>query len=117
MDRKFTTVDEITRKYRRYNTVGTQLIVRLLPPSDEKASNPISHFLDSVIDLCEHALRNYDDSDMVCISTLNEVNVKDKAIGISFRLSTDVILNVWENVTNLIPVLTLWTSWSSKFIV
>jgi len=35
MDRKFTKVDEITRQYRRFNTVGTQLTVRLLPlPAD-----------------------------------------------------------------------------------
>jgi len=40
---------------------------------------------------------------MVGISIRNEVNMKDKAIGISFRrkdqLSPDVILNVWEKVT------------------
>jgi len=40
---------------------------------------------------------------MVGISIRNEVNVKDKAIGISFRrkdqLSPDVILHVWEKVT------------------
>ena len=49
-------------------------------------------------DLCEHALRNCDDSDMVGISIRNKVNMRDKAIGISFRrkdqLLTDVILNV-----------------------
>jgi hypothetical protein len=32
MDRKFTVIDEITKSYRRFNTVGTQLTVRLLPP-------------------------------------------------------------------------------------
>ena len=57
----------------------------------------------SVTNLCEHALRNSNDSDMVGISIRNEVNMRDKAIGISFRrkdqLSTDVILNVWQNVT------------------
>jgi len=40
---------------------------------------------------------------MVGISIRNEVNMRDKAIGISFRrkdnLSTDVILNVWQKVT------------------
>ena len=52
-------------------------------------------------DLCEHALRNCD-SDMVGISIRNESDIKDKAIGNSFRrkdeLSTDVGLNVWEKV-------------------
>ena len=40
---------------------------------------------------------------MVGISIRNEVNMRDKAIGISFgrkdRLSTDVILNVWQKVS------------------
>jgi hypothetical protein len=40
---------------------------------------------------------------MVGISIPNEVNMRDKAIGMSFRrkdqLSTDVILNVWQKVT------------------
>jgi len=85
MDHRFTIVNEINRQYRRFNTIGTQLNVRLLPPSAEDASNPISYFLDSVTDLCEYALRNCDNFDMVGISIHNEVNVKDKAIGISFR--------------------------------
>ena len=46
---------------------------------------------------------------MIGISIRNDVNMRDKAIGISFRrkdqLSTDVILNVWQKVTNLIRVL------------
>jgi len=45
----------------------------------------MSHFVASVTDLSEHALRNCDDSDMVGITITNEVNVSDKAIGISFR--------------------------------
>ena len=40
---------------------------------------------------------------MVGLSIRNEVNMRDKAIGISFRrkdqLSTDVILNVWQKAT------------------
>ena len=40
---------------------------------------------------------------MVGISIRNEVNMRDKAIGFIFRrkdqLSTDVILNVWQKVT------------------
>ena len=98
MDRKFKIIDEITRQYRRFNTVGTQLTVRLLPPLEEYERDTVSHYMSSVTDLCEQALRNCDYSDMVGISIRNEVNMRDKVIGICFRrkdqLSTDVILNV-----------------------
>ena len=83
---RFTIVGEITKQYRRFNTVGTQLSIRLLSPSDDDESDPISHFLDSVTDLCEHALRNCDHSDMVGVSIPNDVNVKDKTIGINSLL-------------------------------
>ena len=53
--------------------------------------------------LCEHALRNCDDSDKMGISNSKEDNMRHKAIGISFRrkdqLSADVILKVREMVT------------------
>ena len=85
------------REYRRFNTRGTQLTVRLLPPLEGDERDPFSHFIASVSSLCEYALQNCDDSDMVGISMRNEVNMRDKAIEISFRrkdqLSTDVILN------------------------
>ena len=74
MDRKFTIIDEITREYRRFNTVGTQLTLRLLPPPEGDERNPVSYFIDSVTDLCEHALRNCNNSDMVGISIGKEVN-------------------------------------------
>jgi len=103
MAHRFMIVDEIIRQYRLLNTVGTQLTVRLLPPSDEDETGPISHFLDSVTDLCEQALRNCNDSDVVRVSIRIEVNVKDMAIGICFRqknqVSADVISSVWEKVT------------------
>jgi hypothetical protein len=86
---------EINRRYSRFNAVGRQLTVRILPPRDGGDSNPISHFLTSVTDLFEYALRDSDDSDMVGITISNEVNVQDKAIGISFRrkdqINSDVI--------------------------
>ena len=101
MERGFTVDDEITRQYRRFNAVGTQLTVRLLPPPDD--SNPVTHFLDSVSDLLHYALRDYEDSEMVGTTVRNEVNVQYKAIGLSFRrkdqISADVILSVWEKVT------------------
>jgi len=52
-----------TGQYRRYNAVGRQLTVRLIPPSDN--SDPVAHFLASVNDLFENALRDVEDSDMV----------------------------------------------------
>ena len=103
MDRKFTIIDEITREYRLFNTVGTQRTVRLLNPPEGDERDPVSHFMSSVTDLCEHALQNYDDFDMVGVSIRNVVNMRDMAIGIRFRRkyqhSTDVILNAWQKVT------------------
>ena len=63
MDRRFKIKGDVTRQYRRFNAVGTQLTVRLQPPLDEE--NPVSHFLASVNDLFEHALQGVSDSDMV----------------------------------------------------
>jgi len=82
---RFTIDGEINRQYRRFNVVGTQLTVRLLPPSEGEDSNLMSHFLASVSDLFDYVLQNCDNSDMVRITISNEVNVADKAIGISFR--------------------------------
>jgi hypothetical protein len=39
---RFTIEEEITRKYRRFNAAGTQVPVRILPPTEEEDSNPIS---------------------------------------------------------------------------
>jgi len=103
MDRRFLIVDEITRQYGRFNVVGTQFTVRPLPPSDEDQSDTTSHFLDSVTHPCEHVLRNCNNLDVVGFSIRNEVNMRDKAIGISCRpkdqLSANVILNVCDKVT------------------
>jgi len=85
MARRFEIEDTITRRYNRFNAIGTQLIVRLLPPSNNDARDPVSHFLASVKDLFEHALRNLSDSDMVGITIQNRVNQNDMPIGISFR--------------------------------
>jgi len=56
-----------------------------------------------VTNVCLHALRICDDSDMLDISIRKEVNMRDKAIAISFRrkhqLLADVTLKVWEKVT------------------
>ena len=53
-------------------------------------------------DLFDYALRNVGDSDMVGVTIQNEVNLIDKAIGISFRrkdqLSEEVIWSVFSKV-------------------
>ena len=63
MSRRFEIDGEITRQYTRFNAVGTQLTVRLLPHADD--IEPVSHFLASVNDLFEHALQNASDSHML----------------------------------------------------
>ena len=97
---RFTVEEEQTRLYRRFNAQGTQLTVRLLSPAEGQDSNPMSHFLDSVTELFDCAIRDVEDSDMVGITISNEVEVKDRAIGISFRrrdqITGDVIWSVFE---------------------
>jgi hypothetical protein len=102
MARRFEIEDTITRRYSRFNAIGTQLIVRLLPPSNNYARDPVSLFLASVNDLFGHALQNLSNSDMVGITINNRVNQRDKPIGISFRrkdqLAGDVIWRVVESL-------------------
>jgi len=86
MDYKFTIINENTRQYTRFHTLGTQFTVRLLHPPEGNVRDIISYFMASVTYLCEHILRNCDDSNMVGISIRNEVNMRDKAIGIIVRL-------------------------------
>jgi hypothetical protein len=87
----------------RFNAVGTQLTVQLIPPSDRSDTDPMSHFIASVTDLFEYVLRNSTDSDMVGITVCHQVNVKDKAVGLSFRrkdqLTENVVWSVFEKVT------------------
>jgi hypothetical protein len=82
---RFLIEDEHTRRYGRFNAVGTQLTAKTLPPSDGADTDPMSHFIASVTDLFEYALRDFRESDMVGITIRNQVNVQDKAIGLSFR--------------------------------
>ena len=100
MARRFEIDGTITIQYRRFNAVGTQITVGLLPPSSNGV--PVTHFLASVIDLFDHVLQNVSDSDMVGMNVRNQVNQSDKPIGFSFRrkdqLSGDVILSVFEKV-------------------
>jgi len=83
MARRFEIDDTIRRQYRRYNAVGTQLTVRLLPPSDN--SDPVGHFLASVNEIFEYSLQDVSDSNMAGITIQNQVKQNDKPLGISFR--------------------------------
>jgi len=56
---------ETNRQYNRFNALGTELTVRLLPPAVEDNPDAITHFQDSVNDLFEYDLRNSEDSHMV----------------------------------------------------
>jgi hypothetical protein len=73
---RFTIDGKMNRQYWRFNSVETQLTVRLLPPQQEVDSNTMSHFLASVSDLFEYALHNGDDSNMVGITISNKVNLR-----------------------------------------
>ena len=48
---RFTIDSETNRQYSRFNAVGTELIVRLLPPALGDDSDAITHFQASVNDL------------------------------------------------------------------
>ena len=67
MAHTFEIVREVRRQYRRFNTTGTQLTVRLNPPSVPIA-NPVDHFIASVNDLFKHALHDVGEGDMVGIA-------------------------------------------------
>jgi len=82
MAHRFELDSTITRQYRRFNAIGTQITVRLLPPSNNV--DPVNNFLASVNDLFEHVLQNVSDIDMVGMTIHNQVNQSDKPIGISF---------------------------------
>jgi hypothetical protein len=107
MDHSSFSIDsEITRQYRRFNAIGTQLTVGLLHPPDTddvENTDPMSHFVASMNDPIDYALSDFADSDMVGLTITNEENVQDKAIGLSFRqkdqLTADVIWSVFQKVT------------------
>ena len=94
-DVRFTIDSESNRQYRRFNAAGTELIVRLLPPALQDNSDAITHFQASVKDLCDYALRDVNDSDILGITISNENNLLDRPIGNIFRrkdqLSSEVI--------------------------
>jgi hypothetical protein len=102
MAHRFEIERELRRDYRRFGATGMQFTVRLNPPTDLDL-NHIEHFVGSKDDVFEHVLQYVEDSDMVGIAILNEVNQSDKPIGISFRrrdqISGKVIWSVFEKVS------------------
>ena len=77
-------------------------MVRLLPPSD--ATDPVSHFLDSLNELFLHALKNLSDSGIMGLTIKNCVNQNDNPIGISFKrkdqLAGDDIMSWYKRFHN-----------------
>ena len=51
---RFEIMDKNTREYKQYEAVGRQIIVRLIPPSEN--NDPLAHFLASVNDLFDNVL-------------------------------------------------------------
>ena len=96
---QFAIDSEIRKRYRRFNAVGMQLTVRLLPPSDPNM-NITSHFQDSAMHLLDYALRSNSDSDMFGIVIRNVQHQQDKPTGLSFRrkyqILSDAIWSVFE---------------------
>jgi len=92
---RFKINSETTRQYNRFRAAGTELIVRHIPPAAGDSSDAITHFQARGNDLFDYTLRDVNDSDMVGITIRKEVNLQDKAMGISFRrrdqLSDEVI--------------------------
>ena len=73
-----------------FNTTGTQLTVRLIPPSTPDA-NPVDHFLASVNDLFQHALQDVGDGDMVGIAIHNESNQNDSLLELASYAGTSYL--------------------------
>ena len=71
MSQRFTVDGEINRQYRRFNAMGTHLSVRLLPPPPD--SDSVTHFIDSMSDLFEYALRNCNESDLVGVRLVTKL--------------------------------------------
>ena len=111
MARRFDIEDTITRQYRRFNAMGTQLVIHLLPPFN--ATDPVNNFLASLNDFFRHELQNLSESDMIGITIQNRVNQNDKPIGISFRLQDQLAGCYFVSDTKGFIVkldLTPWTS-------
>jgi hypothetical protein len=81
---KYTVISETVTQYKRFNTIGDKLIVRLLPPTSTN-TNAANHFQENVMQVFDYALRDNTGSDMVGVVIRNEHHQHDKPVGISFR--------------------------------
>jgi len=68
---RFERMDVNTRLYRRYNAVGRQITLHLIPSSDKTKRE--AYFQASVEDLIGHAFHEVDDSAMVGLTIQNQV--------------------------------------------
>jgi hypothetical protein len=68
MSQSFDLLSDDRREYRRFNTVGTQLTMRLIPPTDP-GTNPVDNFLANMKHVFEHVLQCAADSDIVAVTT------------------------------------------------
>ena len=63
---RFVIEGEIQRRYQRFNTVGTQLTVELLPLPIGGDTNPVTHFLASVTEMLDRGVRDTDRGRVQC---------------------------------------------------
>ena len=105
MSRYFTVLDEITRRYRRFDAEGRELTVRMASPPEANVVTPDTarYFANSVDELFEYSLRDLDPGDMVGISIHNADNQQDRPVGLCFwirdQFSRNVLWSVFEKVT------------------
>jgi hypothetical protein len=78
----FTVQDEVTRHYRRFNAEGKELKVRLVapPPASAAAQDPAQYFADSVDELLDYSLCDFDPSNMSVFDKATQSNARLKAL-------------------------------------
>ena len=103
--RYFTVLDEITRRYRRFNAEGRELTVRMASPPEVSAAarDPARYFANSVDEVFEYSLRDIDPNYMVGISIHNADNQQDRPVRLMYRswdqISRDELWSVFEKVS------------------
>jgi hypothetical protein len=63
MTKSFEIVSVDRRKYKRFNTVSTQVTVSLNPPPEAGTTESVKYFLSGMNDVFEHALQGVADID------------------------------------------------------
>ena len=109
MSRYFTVLDEVTRRYRRFNVEGRELTVRMTAPLEASAAarDPAQHFANSLDKRFEYSLRDLDPSDMVGISIHNADIQQDRPVGLSFwrrdQISRESCVGCLRKLHNQMP--------------